>query len=244
MKFSFKDSAKGVPNKTIKDALFVSISSKNQEEVVREGGRKTLYLKCEEKMTLAKLFMLIRKMVSMGKGAKAKKMALSFRDFAFDSPELGKLSDGELGEILGTQIPYANYEFTKYKTPPKEGFSDIKEVFVLGAGKNAQKEILKGNIIAEEVNKARTLSNTPGGDMTPSVLARAAQSAARGTKTKVRVLGEREMGKEKMRAILAVGKGSEEESKFIIMEYNGGKKNKRPVVLVGKGVTFDTGGIN
>jgi len=52
------------------------------------------------------------------------------------------------------------------------------------------------------------------------------------------------MEKQKMRAILSVGRGSDEESKFIIMEYMGGKKGEKPIVLVGKGVTFDTGGIN
>ncbi|KKR69981.1 MAG: putative cytosol aminopeptidase [Parcubacteria group bacterium GW2011_GWF1_40_6] len=60
----------------------------------------------------------------------------------------------------------------------------------------------------------------------------------------VTVLGEKEMEKQKMLAITSVGRGSEEESKFIIMKYEGGKKGGRPMVLVGKGVTFDTGGIN
>lgn len=103
---------------------------------------------------------------------------------------------------------------------------------------------MKGNLIAGEVNEVRTLANIPGGDMTPSVLAKAAQNAVKGTSVKVRVLGEKEMKKEKMEAILAVGKGSEEESKFIIMEYMAGPKSEKPIVLVGKGVTFDTGGIN
>jgi leucyl aminopeptidase len=61
---------------------------------------------------------------------------------------------------------------------------------------------------------------------------------------KVTVLGEKEMEKQKMRAILSVGRGSDEESKFIILEYFGAGKTEKPIVLVGKGVTFDTGGIN
>jgi leucyl aminopeptidase len=242
MKFTFKESSKTVP----KEALFISLSPKNTDEIVREGSVRTLYIKCdvEKKMTLPKLFLLIRRTVSQARAAKVKKIALNFRELAFDSLELNKLSDLRLGEILGSQIDHANYEFTKYKTPPKEGFNTISEVFIIGASKDAQKGILKGNAIAAEVNAARTLANTPGGDMTPAVLANAAKAAVKGTNIKVRVLGEKEMAKEKMEAILAVGRGSEEESKFIIMEYWGGSKSEKPIVLVGKGVTFDTGGIN
>jgi leucyl aminopeptidase len=80
--------------------------------------------------------------------------------------------------------------------------------------------------------------------MTPRILAEKAKEAARGLPIKVTVWGKKEMEKQKMRAILSVGRGSDEESKFIIMEYYGGNKKQKPIVLVGKGVTFDTGGIN
>ncbi|KKQ87759.1 MAG: putative cytosol aminopeptidase, partial [Parcubacteria group bacterium GW2011_GWF2_38_8] len=114
-----------------------------------------------------------------------------------------------------------------------------------------QNAILKGAVIAEEVNKTRSLSNTPGGDMTPQILASKAKEAVKGLPVKVTVLGEKEMEKQNMKAILSVGHGSDEESKFIIMEYFGAspvsskdKKKDKPIILVGKGVTFDTGGIN
>jgi leucyl aminopeptidase len=132
----------------------------------------------------------------------------------------------------------------EYKTPTKEGFSFIKEIIISGASEEIKKIILKGHIIAEEVNKTRTLSNIPGGDMTPQILARKAKEAVRNLPIKVFVLGEKEMEKQNMRAILSVGRGSDEESKFIIMEYRGGSKHEKPIVLVGKGVTFDAGGIN
>jgi len=75
-------------------------------------------------------------------------------------------------------------------------------------------------------------------------LARKAKEAVKGLPVKVTILGEKEMEKLKMQAILSVGHGSDEESKFIIMEYKGGSQKDKPIVLVGKGVTFDTGGIN
>lgn len=235
MKISFKKNAKGIPGET----LFVMVGAKNKDETVKENGVKTLYLKSEEKMNLRKLYVLMRKMVAMAKSARAEKLAFDFSEL-----KLIKISDQELGEVIGTQLDFANYEFIEYKTPPKEGFPLIKEVFVLGANPEAQKAILKGNKIAQEVNKTRSLANTPGGDMTPRILAARAREATKGLPIKVTILGEKEMEKEKMQAILSVGRGSDEESKFIIMEYWGAGKNKKPIVLVGKGVTFDTGGIN
>jgi leucyl aminopeptidase len=80
--------------------------------------------------------------------------------------------------------------------------------------------------------------------MTPQILAQSARNAVKGLLVKVTVLGEKEMEKNKMQAVLSVGRGSDEESKFIIMEYFGGPKSEKPIVLVGKGVTFDSGGLN
>jgi leucyl aminopeptidase len=235
MKINFKKPA------NIKDVLFININSSNNDEVIRENSVKTLYLKCDEKMTLRKLFLLIRKMIIIAKGIKVSQIAFNFSNFKFDSI---KISELELAEIIGTQLDFANYEFNKYKTKPKEGFSDIKEIFIFGTTKEIEKNILKGDVIAKEVNKTRSLSNTPGGDMTPKILAEKAKEAVKGLPVKITILGEREMKKEKMLAILSVGRGSDEESKFIIMEYWGGNKKDKPIVLVGKGVTFDTGGIN
>ncbi len=239
MKIIFKNSLKEAK----KDTLFVSISPKNTDELVKENGVKTLYLKCDEveKMNLRKLFLLVRKMVMMAKSIKAEKVGFDFLDFKFKNT---KLTDVELGELIGTQLDFANYEFTEYKTQEKGSYSAVKEIIISGTSKEIEKAILKGQTIADEVNKTRTLSNMPGGDMTPSILAQKAKEAVKGLPVKVIVLGEKEMQKQNMQAILSVGKGSDEESKFIVMEYFGGKKSDKPIVLVGKGVTFDTGGIN
>ena len=239
MKITFKNKLEEVS----KNTLFVSISVKNKDEIVKEGEIKTLYLKCSEteKMHVRKLFLLVRKMIILAKNIKAEKICFNFNDFKFSSL---KLTDAELGEIIGTQLDFANYEYVEYKTQTEDGRGSINEIIILGTDKETQKAILKGNIIAEEVNKTRSLSNTPGGDMTPQILGRKAKEAVKGLPVKVTVLGEKEMERLNMRAILSVGQGSEEESKFIIMEYWGDRKEEKPIVLVGKGVTFDTGGIN
>lgn len=239
MKITFKNNTKEVKE----EVLFVSVGPKNKDEIVKENSVKTLYLKCEdgEKMTLRKLFLLVRKMVVMAKNSRAGKVAFDFGDFKFKNV---KLSDAELGELIGSQLDFANYEFTEYKTQTKDGFNSIKEVVIFGTNKEIEKAVLKGHTIAEEVNKTRSLSNTPGGDMTPKILADKAKEAVKGLPVKVTVLGEKEMEKLKMQAILSVGRGSDEESKFIIMEYRGGLTKDKPIVLVGKGVTFDSGGMN
>jgi len=250
MKIVLNDNIKNEKN----DILFISVDPKNKDEIMKENGVKTLYLKCDEtgKMNLRKLFLLVRKMVVMAKSIKTEKLAFNFNDFKFKNPKgkqssygAGiKITDEKLGEIIGTQLDFANYEFLEYKTPTAEGFNLIKEIIISGTDKKTGKAILKGQAIALEVNKTRSLSNTPGGDMTPRILAQKAKEAVKDLPVKVIVLGEKEMEKQNMRAILSVGRGSDEESKFIIMEYKGGRKTDKPIVIVGKGVTFDTGGIN
>ncbi len=248
MKITFQNNPKNIKG----DVLFVSVRPENKDEIVKENGIKTLYLKCDEKMSLRKLFLLVRKMIILAKGIKAEKLGFNFFDCKFKNL---KINDEELAELIGSQLDFANYEFLEYKTPTEEGFSDIKEIIISGTNSKIEKAIMKGHSVAEEVNKTRSLANTPGGDMTPQILARKAKEAIKNLPVKITVLGEKEMEKQNMQAILSVGRGSDEESKFIIMEYWGEKsrrpkgvgiptKTSGPIVLVGKGVTFDTGGIN
>ena len=201
IKINFENNRKDLKG----DILFVSVGPQNRDEVVKENGVKTLYLKSDEKVNLRKLFLLVRKMIAMAKGVKTEKIAFDFNDFKF--PNL-KIKDEELGEIIGSELDFANYEFWEYKTPPPEGFSEVKEVIIINTTKKIQNAILKGVVIAEEVNKTRSLSNTPGGDMTPQILASKAKEAVRGLPVKVTVLGEKEMEKQNMRPILSVFHGS------------------------------------
>ncbi|MCP4040825.1 MAG: leucyl aminopeptidase [Gammaproteobacteria bacterium] len=112
----------------------------------------------------------------------------------------------------------------------------------LVTGKQALKE---GNAIAEGVELARELGNLPGNVCTPSYLAERARDLGHGQrKLAVKVLEEKEMEKLGMGSLLAVARGSKEPAKLITLEYNGGLKGAKPVVLVGKGITFDSGGIS
>ena len=154
------------------------------------------------------------------------------------------ISDEALGELYAYNLMLASYAFTRYKTSKKEKkqLSDV----VFCETKNAAFEagLRRGAHIALSVNAVRDIANTPAGDMTPATLANAAKKALSGSKAKVTVLGKKELERLKMGAILGVAKGSIAEPKFIIIEYKGGKKDEKPIVFVGKGITFDTGGLN
>ena len=209
-----------------------------------ESGRSTICLGAGEAkgMTRRKLVLLSRKVIVFAKSQKIRSLAVSLGDFAFPN---SKLKEGDLGEVLAMNFEMANYEFVKYKNVPKEGWNDMEEIVVLGkVSKEGKQGLERGKMIGQGVNETRTLSNIPGGEMTPQLLAKAAVAAAKGTSTRVQVLGLKEIQELKMGGLLGVSKGSLEEPKFIILEHKGAGAKERPIVLVGKGITFDSGGIN
>jgi len=113
------------------------------------------------------------------------------------------------------------------------------------AGALAREALVDGESIAGGVELARTLGNLPGNICTPSYLASQARKLGKTCSyLKVSVMDEAGMKKLGMGALLSVSRGSREPAKLITMEYKGGKAGEKPVVLVGKGVTFDAGGIS
>jgi leucyl aminopeptidase len=107
-----------------------------------------------------------------------------------------------------------------------------------------EKALKPAEIVARSENFARDLAMRPGNVATPSYLAAAATKIAEDFGLKITVLDRADMEREGMKALLAVAQGSEEEPRFIALEYNGGAKDAQPLVLIGKGVTFDSGGIS
>jgi leucyl aminopeptidase len=104
--------------------------------------------------------------------------------------------------------------------------------------------LVKGQATVAGVETAKEWANRPANHATPSDLARAAQAIAKGPHMACEVLGPKEVAKLGMGSFLAVARGSAEPLRFIVMRYSGGKAGEAPVVLVGKGITFDTGGIS
>jgi leucyl aminopeptidase len=110
--------------------------------------------------------------------------------------------------------------------------------------KNLQAGLKHGEAIACGANLTKDLGNLPPNICTPSYLASTGVKLAKQYKMKSKVLNQKEIEKLKMGSFLSVAKGSREAPKFICIEHYGGKKNQKPIVLVGKGITFDAGGIS
>jgi len=109
----------------------------------------------------------------------------------------------------------------------------------------ATKGVTLGQAIAHGVNFARELGNLPGNICTPTYLAEQAKNLAKNqSKLSVKILEEKAMQKLGMGSLLSVSAGSDQPAKLIVLEYKGGNKKTAPIALVGKGITFDTGGIS
>lgn len=145
-------------------------------------------------------------------------------------------------EMIGESI----YCFDMFKTE-KEKVLAVSDMIInlpdVKAQKACELALKQGQAIANGVTLTKNLANLPSNICTPSFLAEKAKSLASGFSTlSVKVLNEKEMNKLGMGAILGVSQGSAEEAKLIIIEYTGTAKKDAPVALVGKGITFDTGG--
>ena len=108
----------------------------------------------------------------------------------------------------------------------------------------AQAAVRHGQALVNGIGLTKTLSNLPGNICTPGYLAREAQKLQQSHPIKTTVLDEAAMKRKKMGALLSVSRGSREPAKLIVMEYHGGNQGDPPVALVGKGLTFDAGGIS
>lgn len=142
---------------------------------------------------------------------------------------------------------YYSYDCTKSKKAEAATLKSISLSVPADASRKSLEEALRaGQAISLGMSTTRELGNLPGNICTPSYLGeQATELAKRYSSVKVKVLGEKQMEKLGMGSLLSVGRGSEQESRLIVIEYKGaGKADSRPYCLVGKGITFDTGGIS
>jgi leucyl aminopeptidase len=139
------------------------------------------------------------------------------------------------------------YRFDRHKSKPDPAPTGAQEID-LGCERAesaaVQRAIQKAEAIADGTDFTRDLANTPANICTPTYLAQAAQKMGKQFGLKVEVLERKQMEALKMGSFLSVAQGSEQPPKLIVMHYNGAGSKQAPVVLVGKGITFDTGGIS
>jgi len=167
---------------------------------------------------------------------------------AVSIPEEFKKNAGEerLGALLTEGFILGSYSYSKYKSGKKKSPVKSSTLFVTKEWKvsDVKKGIREGNIIANATNVIRDFGNAPSNDVIPERLAELASSIGKKNKQKVTILNKKQMEKEKMGGILGVTAGSVNEPRFIIIEHLKGKKSDAPLVIIGKGITFDSGGIS
>jgi len=152
-----------------------------------------------------------------------------------------QLSNNQLSQSLFEGIILGNYQFLNYKTFDLKNNS-LKKISVLGDyNKDSQKLSFT---IADSVNYARDLGNHPANILTPTYLANESKRISKAKNMKCTIFDVSKFEKMGLGSFYGVARGAKEPAKMIIVEYNGGSKSEKPIALVGKGLTFDTGGIS
>lgn len=234
MKITYTDKPK-------KGSRQINLYTKDSEKKTDTKTKLFVNFKIEEEYTRRGYITLIRSLVQRAKAHKLEHVCLAFADIK--KINAVDVTNEDKAELLTSNLIIGQYRFDKFFSEKKP---NIKTFQIVGKMKASEKKSAKeGALIANSVNHARDLANAPGGSMTPAVLASEARKMFKGMKkVRVKVLEEKDAKKLKMNLFLAVGQGSVEKSKFIIVEYKGGSPTTRPIALVGKGITFDTGGLN
>jgi leucyl aminopeptidase len=169
------------------------------------------------------------------------------KQFAFQVKKVQAYSEEELAESFVTGLVLGVYQYTEFKTLERDKIKEIGEVILLGETAAEVRSLGdgsgRGKIVSEAVCMARDLVNGPSNKITPTVLSEKAQQIAKEHRMEIQVLEVNQAEAMGMGAFVAVAKGSQEPGKFIILEYNKGK-GLDTIALVGKGITFDSGGIS
>ena len=147
------------------------------------------------------------------------------------------------------RVNHLQYDFKEFKTKKNEIKRSLRRLTLVVPSRKdlpvGEQAISEGQAISKGIKLTRDLANRPSNICTPTHLAEQAQALVKDNKSiKVKVLEAAEMEKLGMNSLLSVAQGSNEPAKLIVIEYRGDRKGGKPVVLVGKGVTFDTGGIS
>jgi leucyl aminopeptidase len=196
-----------------------------------------------ETLTLERVRQAMGTAVKRARQVKAKGMACVMPDVPKSVGHLDTVAQAMAeGAILG------DYRFTEYRTDNSEDPKILQSCTLLAPTSETQSTInvgaKRGQILGEATSFVRDMSNHPANIMKPSRVVGEAKTIAKESKIRLKVLDRQHMKKLGMGGLLGVAQGSIEPPHFIILEYSGGPKTQRPVVLVGKTVTFDSGGIS
>ncbi|MDC0142383.1 leucyl aminopeptidase [Candidatus Nitrosopelagicus sp.] len=167
---------------------------------------------------------------------------LKIREFSIIIPEKTSIDNNQVISSIVEGANLSLYEFDLFKKE-KSNNKEL-DLTLLTSDKNAQKIIKDSIIISDAVKFTRDVANLPPNECPPTKLGEIAKKIANENKMKCTVFSKNEIKSKGLGGVTAVGQGSKNEPKFIILEYRNGKKEQKPILLVGKAVTFDTGGIS
>ena len=167
---------------------------------------------------------------------------LKLKEFTIVAPpSFVKEATSSVSQIVeGTKMSL--YKFDKFKAEKEVILPNL--TIVSSKSTKVSKALKSSEIIADGAIFTKSIANLPPNECSPSTLAGFAKTISNKNKMKCKIISKSELKRDGFGGITAVGQGSKNEPKLIIMEHNHGPKNKKPIVLVGKAVTFDTGGIS
>ncbi|HUD72136.1 MAG TPA: leucyl aminopeptidase [Dongiaceae bacterium] len=151
------------------------------------------------------------------------------------------------GRAVAEGFWLGTYRFDRYRSDPRPGRRHLKQIVVACGGapiKDVQKGVERGETLANATNFARDLVNEPAGVLTPARMAEIATDAAKRSGLEIKVFGPDEMRAQGMGGILGVGQGSTQTPRLIHLIYRPHGKPTRRIAFVGKGLTFDSGGLS
>ncbi len=157
----------------------------------------------------------------------------------------GELNDQHAEAVITAAVDATySYRHTKPSAPAASLIDKVTLVCSKPQVKAVSAGLVRGQAVGAGVSLAREFANRPGNHCTPTYLAEQAKKLGKEFDLKVEVLEKKDVEKLGMGSFLAVSQGSEEPLRFIVARYQGAAKTQAPIVLVGKGITFDTGGIS
>lgn len=204
------------------NVLLVGLGAKDKltEEALRQAGAATYLAQAREKIST---------------------LAIDADSFFFGTKDSALASQVQ---AFAEGYFLAGYEYTDMKKKKAVDFT-VEGAVILGKkGKDLEEAIATALRLSDAVNFARSLGDRPGNILTPTAFAELCTKMAKDVGLKVNVVDGKGLQKEKMGLFWGVAKGSNEDPKMIVLEHLGGKKGEKPIVLVGKGITFDSGGIS
>ena len=167
---------------------------------------------------------------------------LKIKEFSIIIPDKTPIDNNQIISSIVEGANLSLYEFDLFKK--EKSNNKEPDLILLTSDKNAQKIIKDSIIISDAVKFTRDVANLPPNECPPMKLGEIAKKIANENKMKCTVFSKNEIKSKGLGGVTAVGQGSKNEPKFIILEYRNGKNEQKPILLVGKAVTFDTGGIS